>query len=388
MDGVLPGAGGVRSKTVAAIDLPDADEAAQGAEPAIDEVCELLVEGREQGYLTYDHITDVLQDVDLTPAQIDNLALSFNDLGIEIVEDDELAAVDGTDSDAEQEAPALDLSIETSSTDPVRLYLKAIGKVALLTAEEEVSLARRIERRDMAAKRKLIEANLRLVVSVARRYLGHGMLLLDLIQEGNLGLIRAVEKFDYRRGYKFSTYATWWIRQAISRAVADQARTIRVPVHMVEQINRLMRVQRQLLQDMGREPTPEEVAAEMGTTPQKVREILRISQGPVSLETPVGDEGNSQLADFIEDDDAVEPLEAVSEVMRQEGLNAVLSGLPQRERKVIELRFGLSDEHPRTLEEVSQKFGVTRERIRQIENKTLAKLQSYRDSQRLREFLD
>ncbi|HEY5169645.1 MAG TPA: RNA polymerase sigma factor RpoD, partial [Thermoleophilia bacterium] len=258
----------------------------------------------------------------------------------------------------------------------------------LLTAAEERELARRKDAGDEHAKQRLIEANLRLVMSVTRNYSRAGVPLLDLIQEGNLGLIRAVEKFDYRKGYKFSTYATWWIRQAITRAIADQARTIRIPVHMVETINKLIRVQRQLLQDMGREPTPEEIAAEMGTTPQKVREILKISQEPVSLETPIGEEEDSQLGDFIEDEDATMPVEAVSEIMQKEELNAVLGTLTNRERKVIELRFGLKGEHPRTLEEVGQKFGVTRERIRQIEAKTLAKLKAYRDSQRLRDFLD
>ena len=369
-------------------DMPAADAEAQGVEAAIDEVRDLLVEGREQGYLTAAHIADVLQDVELSPEQIDNLFLSCHDLGIDVIEGDEPSPAGDTDGEAAEPARELDLSLKTPSTDPVRRYLSEIGKVALLTADQEVSLARRIERRDMDAKCQLIEANLRLVVSIARRYAGRGLALLDLIQEGNLGLIRAVEKFDYRKGYKFSTYATWWIRQAISRAVADQSRTIRVPVHMVEQINRLVRVQRQLLQDLGRDPTPEEIAREMGTTPQKVREILKISQEPVSLETPVGDERDSQLGDFIADDEAVEPIEAVSEAMRQEELTDVLSGLPHRERKVIELRFGLVGEHPHTLEEVGQKFGVTRERIRQIEAKTIAKLRSYRDSQRLREFLD
>ena len=361
----------------------------ESAELAIEEVKELVAEGREQGYLNGDHISDVLQDVDLTPDQIDNIFLLFNDLGIDIIEGDEPLSGDGADAKPEEEIiPKLDLSVKTPTNDPVRMYLKEIGKVSLLTAEEEVSLAKRIERRDMEAKRKLIEANLRLVVSIAKRYVGRGMLFLDLIQEGNLGLIRAVEKFDYRKGYKFSTYATWWIRQAITRAIADQARTIRIPVHMVETINKLIRVQRQLLQDMGREPTPEEIATEMGTTPQKVREILKISQEPVSLETPIGEEEDSQLGDFIEDEDATMPVEAVSEIMQKEELNAVLSTLTHRERKVIELRFGLKGEHPRTLEEVGQKFGVTRERIRQIEAKTLAKLKSYRDSQRLRDFLD
>jgi len=361
----------------------------ESPELAIDEVRELVTEGREQGYLNGDHITDVLQDVDLTPDQIDNIFILFNDLGIDIIEGDEPTSGDGADAKPEEEViPKLDLSVKTPTNDPVRMYLKEIGKVPLLTAEEEVSLAKRIERHDMEAKRKLIEANLRLVVSIAKRYVGRGMLFLDLIQEGNLGLIRAVEKFDYRKGYKFSTYATWWIRQAITRAIADQARTIRIPVHMVETINKLIRVQRQLLQDMGREPTPEEIAAEMGTTPQKVREILKISQEPVSLETPIGEEEDSQLGDFIEDEDATMPVEAVSEIMQKEELNNVLNTLTHRERKVIELRFGLKGEHPRTLEEVGQKFGVTRERIRQIEAKTLAKLKSYRDSQRLRDFLD
>ncbi len=278
--------------------------------------------------------------------------------------------------------------MKTLTYDPVRMYLKEIGKVPLLTAVQEVSLAKRIERRDMEAKRKLIEANLRLVVSIAKRYGWANMPFLDLIQEGNLGLIRAVEKFDYRRGYKFSTYATWWIRQAISRGMANQARTIRVPAHMVEQINKLIRVQRKLQSDIGREPTPEEIATEMGTTPTKVREILKISQQPLSLETPIGDEGDSQLGDFIEDEDATTAVDAVSEIMQKEELNQVLSTLTHRERKIIELRFGLKGEQPRTLEEVGQRFGLTRERIRQIEAKTLAKLTSYRDTERLRGSLD
>ena len=268
------------------------------------------------------------------------------------------------------------------------MYLKEIGKVPLLTAEQEVSLAKRVEQGEMEAKRRLIEANLRLVVSIAKRYAGRGMSFLDLIQEGNLGLIRAVEKFDYRKGFKFSTYATWWIRQAITRAIADQARTIRIPVHMVETINRLIRIQRQLIQDIGREPTPEEIAAEMGITPDRVREILKISQDPVSLETPIGEEDDSQLGDFIEDEEAAMPVEAVGEIMQKEALDHVLRTLTHRERKVIELRFGLKGGHPKTLEEVGQAFGVTRERIRQIESKTLAKLKAYRESQRLRDFLD
>jgi RNA polymerase primary sigma factor len=367
--------------------LEDRSRSSEPAELAIEEVRLLVDEGREQGYLASDHIADALQDVELTPDQIDGIYNLFADLGIDILEGE--TSVEGGDAKPEEEVIAkLDLSVKSLTSDPVRMYLKEIGRVPLLTAEEEVSLARRIERRDMRAKSKLIEANLRLVVSIAKRYVGRGMLFLDLIQEGNLGLIRAVEKFDYRKGYKFSTYATWWIRQAITRAIADQARTIRIPVHMVETINKLIRVQRQLLQDIGREPTAEEIAAEMGTTPLKVREILKISQEPVSLETPIGEEEDSQLGDFIEDEEAAIPVDAVSEIMRGEELNTVLSTLTHRERKVIELRFGLRGEHPRTLEEVGQKFGVTRERIRQIEAKTLAKLRAYRESQKLRDFLE
>ena len=372
-------------------DLSDSAEErskpAEYAELAIEEVRLLVEEGREQGYLASDHVAEALQDVELTPDQIDNIFNILADNGIDILEGEGVVTAEGPKAE-EEVVPKLDLSVKSPTNDPVRMYLKEIGKVPLLTAEEEVSLAKRIERHEMEAKRKLIEANLRLVVSIAKRYVGRGMLFLDLIQEGNLGLIRAVEKFDYRKGYKFSTYATWWIRQAITRAIADQARTIRIPVHMVETINKLIRVQRQLLQDIGREPTPEEIAHEMGTTPQKVREIVKISQEPVSLETPIGEEEDSQLGDFIEDEDATMPMEAVSEIMQKEELNAVLATLTQRERRVIELRFGLKGEHPRTLEEVGQKFNVTRERIRQIEAKTLAKLKAYRDSQRLRDFLD
>jgi RNA polymerase primary sigma factor len=297
------------------------------------------------------------------------------------------------------------------------MYLKEIGKVPLLTAEEEVDLAKRIEaglfaseklaspsarkldaklsreleaieRDGQIAKRKLVEANLRLVVSIAKRYVGRGMLFLDLIQEGNLGLIRAVEKFDYTKGYKFSTYATWWIRQAITRAIADQARTIRIPVHMVETINKLIRIQRQLLQDLGREPMPEEIAKEMDLTPDKVREILKVSQEPVSLETPIGEEEDSHLGDFIEDSDAVVPVDAASFILLQEQLDSVLHTLSDREKKVIQLRFGLTDGHPRTLEEVGREFGVTRERIRQIESKTLSKLRHPSRSQKLRDYLE
>ena len=270
-----------------------------------------------------------------------------------------------------------DSSVALLTGDPVRMYLKEIGKVSLLTAAEEID-----------AKQQLIEANLRLVVSIAKRYVGRGMLFLDLIQEGNLGLIRAVEKFDYTKGFKFSTYATWWIRQAITRAIADQARTIRIPVHMVETINKLVRIQRQLLQSLGREPTPEEIAEEMGLTPERVREIQKISQEPVSLETPIGEEEDSQLGDFIEDDAAIVPPDAASFSMLQEQLSKTLEGLAERERKVISLRFGLEDGHPRTLEEVGREFGVTRERIRQIESKTLAKLRHPSRSQKLKDYLE
>jgi RNA polymerase primary sigma factor len=378
----------VRSKTMTVIGLPATRGAAEPAEPAIDEVRELVVEGREQGYLTSDRIAGALQDVELTSEQLENIFMLLTDQGIELLESDETATADAPDARGDDEAPALDLSIKTASTDPVRMYLTEIGKVPLLTAAEEVSLAKRIERGDMDAKRKLTEANLRLVVSIAKRHVGRGLPFLDLIQEGNLGLIRGVEKFDYRRGFKFSTYATWWIRQAITRAIADQARTIRVPVHMVEQINKLIRVQRQVLQDVGREPTPEEIAAEMGTTSQKVRDIIKISQEPVSLESPIGDEGDSQFGDFIEDHDAVEPVQAVSETLQCEELDALLTMMTSRERRVIELRFGLKGEQPRTLEEVGQAFGVTRERIRQIEAKTISKLRSCHGSQHLRDFLD
>jgi RNA polymerase primary sigma factor len=357
-------------------------------ESITEEVRLLLDEGREQGYLQADRILEVLQEADLTPEQIDDIYMIFHDLGIDVAGSDSAPAPQApavAPAEAESEVK-LDLSVKTASNDPVRMYLREIGKVPLLTAEQEVSLARRIERKDMAAKNQLIQANLRLVVSIARRYANRGLTLLDLIQEGNLGLIRAVEKFDYRRGYKFSTYATWWIRQAVSRALADQARTIRVPVHMVETINKLIRVQRQLLQDLGREPTPEEIGADMGITAEKVREVLKISQEPVSLENPVGDEGDSQLGDFIEDETSVSPGEAVSELMQGEDLNRVLALLTARERRVLELRYGLVGGRPHTLEEVGVQFGVTRERIRQIEAKTLAKLRAYREARSLRDF--
>ena len=369
--------------------MPHDGRPSESAELAIEEIDELLAEGREQGYLPAEHVHDVLQEVDLTLDQIDTLFVRFHDLGIEIIEGDEAATAAESEAALEAEVvPKLDLSLKSAGNDPVRMYFREMGKVPLLTAAGEVALAKRIERHDMAAKRKLIEANLRLVVSIAKRYVGRGMLFLDLIQEGNLGLMRAVEKFDYRRGFKFSTYATWWIRQAVTRALADQAHTIRIPVHMCDTISQLFRVQRQLLSELNSEPTPEQIGAEMGITAQRVREILKMSQDPLSLENPVGDEGDSQLGDFLEDEHAVAPVEAVGEVMRREHVAGVLGMLTHRERTIIELRFGLSGEHPRTLEEVGQRFGVTRERIRQIEAKTLAKLKSYRESQSLKGFLD
>jgi RNA polymerase primary sigma factor len=423
----------------------------------------LATMGKAKGSLTDDEIQGALADVEMTGEQFDEVYMHFRNLGIEIVEDpshildvDEVAK---TVADAEPAAIAatslsdLDAPIDdnegaeivdiqlpkaTKATakkktkkrvtdngvapltgDPVRMYLKEIGKVPLLTAAQEVDLAMkieagldamarledaeekgyeldrperrrltRIEQVGLDAKQQLVEANLRLVVSIAKRYVGRGMLFLDLIQEGNLGLIRAVEKFDYGKGFKFSTYATWWIRQAITRAIADQARTIRIPVHMVETINKLIRIQRQLLQELGREPTPEEIGEKMEMSADRVREILKISQEPVSLETPIGEEEDSQLGDFIEDSEAIVPPDAASFSMLQEQLCRVLDGLSERERKVIELRFGLTDGHPRTLEEVGKEFGVTRERIRQIESKTLCKLRHPSRSSKLRDYLD
>jgi RNA polymerase primary sigma factor len=333
----------------------------------------------------------VLAEVDLTTEQIELMYTTLLDQGVEVVDescgdsDEELELdVRGERLDKRRTSDELDLSVDVPTSDPVRMYLKEIGRVKLLTAQQEVSLAKRIERGDIRAKHELTEANLRLVVSIAKRYHTDGMSFLDLIQEGNLGLIRAVEKFDYRKGHKFSTYATWWIRQAITRAIADKARTIRIPVHMVEKINKLIRVQRQLLQNMGREPAPEEIAAEMSMTDAEIREILRISQTTVSLETPIGEEEDSELGDFIEDEDAVRSFDAVASQLDRDGVNEALNTLPYRERKVIELRFGLKGEHPRTLEEVARRFGVTRERIRQIEAKALAKLQAIDKTRNLR----
>lgn len=438
----------------------------QSTGSALDTTIEKLLNlGSKAGSVTEDEIQIVLKDVDVTDAQLTSIYQFLRDRGVEIVsanEDDESELVvddddrdvmddlDGGESDEDHDLKmakqadaemastkskkkartvrttrsrsrtrGIDASTVMLTGDPVRMYLKEIGKVDLLTAAEEVDLAMKIEagldaadklekqeageieltraemRRLMRveqvgldAKQALISANLRLVVSIAKRYVGRGMLFLDLIQEGNLGLIRAVEKFDYEKGFKFSTYATWWIRQAITRAIADQARTIRIPVHMVETINKLVRVQRQLLQDLGRDPTPEEIGAEMDMSADRVREIQKISQEPVSLETPIGEEEDSQLGDFIEDAQAVVPADAASFSMLQEQLTQVLDGLAERERKVIELRFGLVDGHPRTLEEVGREFGVTRERIRQIESKTLAKLRHPSRSSKLKDYLE
>ena len=420
----------------------------------------ITARGRERGFVTSEDLLEWLPVDDLTPEQVEDFLTGIEEHlrneGIEVIE------VPGDDLGEDLPAAAVreDDVLKAPTNDPVRMYLKEIGKVPLLNAPQEVDLARRIEAGEFAtellalcdngnkvdqkrlrrvvevvvdirehqvekfgkvdgigrerisrlarfrtretlvdflsrverdgqlAKKKLIEANLRLVVSIAKRYVGRGMLFLDLIQEGNLGLIRAVEKFDYSKGFKFSTYATWWIRQAITRAIADQARTIRIPVHMVETINKLVRVQRQLLQDLGREPLPDEIGRQMGIPPEKVREILKVSQEPVSLETPIGEEEDSHLGDFIEDSDAVVPIDAASFILLQEQLESVLHTLSEREKKVIQLRFGLLDGHPRTLEEVGREFGVTRERIRQIESKTLSKLRHPSRSQKLRDYLE
>ena len=344
---------------------------------------ELIEKGKSKGVLTYKEIMDMLEEVELEPEQIEKIYETLETLGIDVLDD----TTQEEDSD-EQKSKDLSVPEGVSIDDPVRMYLKEIGKVPLLSADEEIDLAQRMEQGDEIAKRKLIEANLRLVVSIAKRYVGRGMLFLDLIQEGNLGLIKAVEKFDYRKGYKFSTYATWWIRQAITRAIADQARTIRIPVHMVETINKLIRVSRQLLQEKGRDPMPEEIAKEMGISEDKVREILKIAQEPVSLETPIGEEEDSHLGDFIPDDDAPAPAEAAAFTLLKEQLIDVLDTLTPREEKVLKLRFGLDDGRARTLEEVGKEFNVTRERIRQIEAKALRKLRHPSRSKKLKDYLD
>ena len=376
----------------------------------VEEIVEQLLErGRKDGVLTQAEISDALHEqADLTAEQLDDIYTTFGKLNIEVVtaddvveEDDKIEIEEVGDSISSEKKITIDLSIDTGVNidDPVRMYLKEIGRVPLLSADEEIVLAKQIEagvKEDATykemnvgnkAKKKLVDANLRLVVSIAKRYVGRGMLFLDLIQEGNLGLIKAVDKFDYTKGYKFSTYATWWIRQAITRAIADQARTIRIPVHMVETINKLIRISRQLLQDKGREPLPEEIAEGMGITVERVREIQKIAQEPVSLETPIGEEEDSHLGDFIEDQDAIAPEDAASYILLREQIEDVFTCLTEREQQVLILRFGLKDGKPRTLEEVGQHFNVTRERIRQIEGKALTKLRNRGKRDKIKDFL-
>jgi RNA polymerase primary sigma factor len=362
----------------------------------LDELRPLIAAGQERGVLTFAEIETCLEEVEVTKEQVQELHTYLDEQGIVVVgADGRLAKSEGdtveagarraAESDGEtRKKVEVDLTVEPS-LDSLRLYLRAIGRVSLLTAEQEVLLARRIERGDMRAKQQMIEANLRLVVSIAKSYLGRGLTFLDLIQEGSMGLIRAVEKFDYRRGYKFSTYATWWIRQAVTRAIADKGRTIRIPVHMVEKLNKVVHVERQLIQQLGREPTPEEIAVELDTTVREVRDVLRMAQQPISLEKPVGEEDDSALGDFVEDQTAESPFEQAAERLRRENLRRALAALPEREREVIEMRFGLTGERPYTLEEVGRAFNVTRERIRQIENHTLKKLEALPEAQRLRD---
>ncbi|NDU72964.1 RNA polymerase sigma factor RpoD [Actinomadura sp. DSM 109109] len=375
--------------------------------PSVDQVADLVARGRERGGVTVEDVAAALDRSDLPDDSLERVVRMLAEQGVEVLESQQ-------ETEDVTRADEGDLGKRAPTSDLVRIYLREIGRVPLLTAEDEVELAKSIEaglfaeekmartavlargelldlellsREGARAKQRLIEANLRLVVSIAKRYVGRGMLFLDLIQEGNLGLIRAVEKFDYTKGFKFSTYATWWIRQAITRAIADQARTIRIPVHMVETINKLVRVQRQMHQDLGREPSPEEIGLEMGLSPVRVVEIQRIAQEPVSLQSPIGEE-DSDLGDFIEDADAVVPMEAAAFILLQDQLEDILATLSEREQRIIQLRFGLTDGHPRTLEEVGREFGVTRERIRQIESKTLAKLRHPSRAQMLREYLD
>ena len=392
-----------KKKTAPADDDAGAEDAS--AEPAPEKtneekINELIEHGKKTGRLTSKELSDVLDNMNLEPEELDAVYDRLDDLGIETAGDEflppieedalpELEELEELEEVPEEEILDTDAVAETFSTDdPVRMYLKEIGKVPLLTPEEEIELAKRMAEGDEDAKRRMAEANLRLVVSIAKRYVGRGMLFLDLIQEGNLGLIKAVEKFDYTKGYKFSTYATWWIRQAITRAIADQARTIRIPVHMVETINKVIRVSRQLLQELGHDPSAEEIAEEMGLPAEKVRDILKIAQEPVSLETPIGEEEDSHLGDFIEDEGVSEPSEAASFTLLKEQLMSVLDTLTPREKKVLELRFGIIDGRTRTLEEVGREFNVTRERIRQIEAKALRKLRHPSRSKKLRDFLN
>ena len=362
----------------------------------LEELRPLIAEGQDKGILTFEQISTALEEVEVSKEQLSELHAYFVEHGIDVVgangkpatsENEKVenaAQARRSPTEGGPKKPEIDLTVEPS-LDSLRLYLRSIGRVSLLTAEQEVSLAKRIERGDMDAKQQMVEANLRLVGSIAKGYLGRGLTFLDLIQEGSLGLIRAVEKFDYRRGYKFSTYATWWIRQAVTRAIADKGRTIRIPVHMVEKLNKVVHVERQLVQSLGREPSPEEIAKELEVTEREVRDILRMSQQPISLEKPVGEEEESELGDFVEDQNAVSPFEMASDNLRKENVHHALAALPQREREVIEMRFGLTGGRPRTLEEVGRAFNVTRERIRQIENHTLKKLESLPEAQRLRD---
>jgi len=368
-DGSAPADG----QSAAALSLPDSEE-----------LRALISQGREQGYLTFEQIAGTLEEVEVTKEQVQGLHAHLIDHGIDVIGEDGLTAYKEAKGEGQQKKAELDLTVEPS-LDSLRLYLRSIGRVELLTADQEIALAKGIERGDMQSKRHMVEANLRLVVSIAKGYLGRGLGFLDLIQEGSLGLIRAVEKFDYRRGYKFSTYATWWIRQAVTRAIADKARTIRIPVHMVEKLNRVTHVERQLVQRLGREPEAAEIAAELKVSVRDVRDILRVAQMPVSLEKPIGDEEESELGDFVADEGVEEPFEAATENLQREDIQKALDALPERERQVIELRYGLRGHEPLTLEEVGRAFGVTRERIRQIENNTLRKLKQLPEAQRLRQ---
>ena len=355
--------------------------------PEVEELQKLVQEGLEKGVLNYDEIASGLDEVELSKEQVEDFYTYLIDHGVELVEGETHKHPPHEQpnlAEEEVKTPKLDLTVEPS-LDSLRLYLREIGKVPLLTADQEVYLAKRIERGDMSAKTQMIEANLRLVVSIAKSYLGRGLSFLDLIQEGSLGLIRAVEKFDYRKGYKFSTYATWWIRQAVTRAIADKARTIRIPVHMVEKLIKVVHIERQLVQRLGREPRPDEIAEELEMQTGEVREILRMAQHPVSLEKPIGEEEDSELGDFVEDDTAESPFEQASENLRRENVRRALDALPPREREVIEMRYGLRGQKARTLEEVGRAFRVTRERIRQIENNTLKKLEGLPEAQRLRD---
>jgi RNA polymerase primary sigma factor len=376
-------------------DAPDgavvtANAPLEGDEPPFqdsEELRGLISTGRERGYLTFEQIAATLEEVEVTKEQVGELHAYLIEHGVDVIAENGLTAykeAKGETTPGQAKKPELDLTVEPS-LDSLRLYLRSIGRVDLLTADQEVELAKQIERGDMRAKRHMVEANLRLVVSIAKGYLGRGLSFLDLIQEGSLGLIRAVEKFDYRRGYKFSTYATWWIRQAVTRAIADKARTIRIPVHMVEKLNRVTHVERQLVQRLGREPEPAEVAEELKIHVREVRDILRVAQMPISLEKPVGDEDESELGDFVADDSVEEPFDVATENLQREDVQRALDALPERERQVIELRYGLRGHEPLTLEEVGRAFGVTRERIRQIENNTLRKLKQLPEAQRLRE---